>query len=247
MANILSISGSDPSGQAGVQADLEAIRDLGHRAFSVVTAVTAQNDERVYSVNPVDTRVFNDQLRALLAQFEFDAVKVGLLATNELAYQVYRVLKEHKLQNIVVDPVICSTSGTVMLENSAIPVLTGYILPQAALVTPNLDEAESLTNTKVRNVDQMAGAAKQIFNLAKGVGAVLIKGGHLKQDKVDILYDGTTYHQYPAERLYVENFRGTGCRLASAIATYLGEGKPLQQAVENAKAYLDEFIARQSR
>jgi len=246
MANILSISGSDPSGQAGVQADLEAIKDLGHRAFSVVTAVTAQNDERVYSINPVDTRVLNDQLRALLAQFEFDAVKVGLLATNELAYQVYRVLKEHELPNIVVDPVIRSSSGTVMLENSAIPLLTGYVMPLAVLVTPNLDEAESITNMKVRDADQMAEAAKHVFNLAKGVGGVLIKGGHLKENKVDILYDGSTYHQYPAERIYPENFRGTGCRLASAIAAYLGEGKSLKQAVENAKAYLDEFIARQS-
>lgn len=247
MAHILTISGSDPSGQAGLQVDLEAIRELGHRGFSVVTAVTAQNDDRVFSINPVDTRVFNDQLRALLAQYEFDAVKVGLLATNELAYQVYRVLKEHQLPNVVIDPVIQASSGAILLENSAVPVLTGYVIPFATMVTPNLAEAEVLTNMTVRSVEQMAEAAKHLYQISRGVKAVLIKGGHLKNEKVDILYDGETFHEYPGERAYPPNSRGTGCILASALACSLGAGRSIRDAVEQAKAYLDEFIIRRSR
>lgn len=246
MANILTIAGSDPCGQAGLQADLEVIHLLGHRGFSVITAVTAQNDERVYSVNPVDTRVLKDQLRSLLSKYSFDAVKVGLLVTNELAYQVFRVLGEAKLPNLVIDPIMASSSGAVLLESAAISVLTGYLFPLARLVTPNLDEAETLAGMTVRNLEQMAQAAKKIANLV-GIESVLIKGGHLEGEKTDVLFDEDTIHEFPGGASLPEHMRGTGCRLSSAITCYLAEGSSVQEAVQKGKSFLEEFIPKQSR
>lgn len=246
MANILTIAGSDPSGQAGIQADLDAIRSLGHRGFSVITAVTAQNDARVYSVNPVDTKVFRDQLQALLAQYSFDAIKIGLLGTNELAYQVYRVLDEHRFPNVIVDPVLRSSSGAILLESSAISVLTSFLLPLARVVTPNLDEAEALTGMMVRNADQMATAAQRLYQLSKGVGAVLVKGGHLKENKEDVLFDGEEVTAYAIREPYPENARGTGCLLSTAIACQLADGKTIPVAVQEARHFLDDFILNRS-
>ncbi len=242
MANILVIAGSDPSAQAGLQVDLQVIRSRGHRGCSVITAVTAQNDERVYSVNPVDTRVLKDQLRAVLSAYTFDAVKVGLLVSNEISYQVYRILEQHKVKNIVVDPIMRASSGAVLLENAALPILTGYLLPLARMVTPNLDEAETLSGMTVRDLDQMGDAARKIMNESPGLNAVLIKGGHLTTEKTDILWDGMELYRFPTEQTFAGSPRGTGCILSTAIACALANGADIREAVRAAKNYLQEFI-----
>lgn len=244
MGNILTIAGSDPSAHAGVQVDLQVIVERGHRACSVITAVTAQNDERVYSVNPVDTKILKDQLRAVLSSYEFDAIKVGLLVTNELSYQVYRILEEHQVKNVVVDPIMRASSGSVLLENAAIPVLTGFLLPLARVVTPNLDEAETLSGMTVRDVDQMGEAARRIMNESSGLDSVLIKGGHLSGHKLDILWDGSELYRFEAEQEFSGSPRGTGCILSTAIACALAEGADIREAVRSAKNYLEEFIPR---
>jgi len=143
MANILTIAGSDPSGQVGIQGDLHVIRELGHRGLCAITTVTAQNDERVYSVNPVDTRVLVDQLRALLSQYKMDAVKIGLLGTKQIAYQVYRIVNEEHFPHVIVDPVLRSSSGSILLEDAALPILSSFLIPLTQLLTP-----QSLKNAK---------------------------------------------------------------------------------------------------
>ncbi len=242
MANILTIAGSDPSGEAGIQGDLQTMRALGHRGFSVITTVTAQNDVRVYSVNPVDTTVLSDQLRAVLSHYQIDAVKIGLLGTKQIAYQVYRILNEEHFKNIVVDPVLRSSSKAVLLESAALPILTSFILPLSRVVTPNLDEAETLAGMTVRTQEQMKEAARKIYDLCKGVGAVLVKGGHLADSRVDILYDGQQLHEFPAAKVYPEKIRGTGCILSSALAAFLAQGYGLTEAVWAAKAFLDRTV-----
>lgn len=243
MANILVIAGSDPTGQAGIQADLRTVRQLGHRGLSVLTAVTAQNDNRIYSVNALDSRVLLDQLRAILDTYPVDAVKIGLLGTKQIAYQIYRILGDHRFPNVVVDPVMHASCGSILLEDAALPILTSYLLPLARVVTPNLDEAEVMAEMTVRNTNQMALAAKHIFEICKGVGAVLIKGGHLREVAVDVLYDGIKVHEFPSLQNYPVKTRGTGCVLSSALASYLTRGYDLPEAIWAAKAHLDRVIA----
>jgi len=245
MANILTIAGSDPSGQAGIQGDLRVIRDLGHRGLCAITTVTAQNDDRVISVNAVDARILVDQLRVLLEQYKIDAVKMGLLGTKQIAYQLYRIIDGERFPNIVVDPVLRSSSGATLLESDAIPILTSFLLPLSRLVTPNLDEAEELSGIKVTNVDQMVQAAKKIHQLCAGVEAVLVKGGHLSMDAVDILFDGSKIQEFPSTEIFPKEFRGTGCILSSAIASYLAEGMELPQAITAAKEYLEKTVKAQ--
>lgn len=242
MANILTIAGSDPSGEAGIQADLRTFRALGHRGFSVITTVTAQNDIRVYSVNPVDTTVLSDQLRALLSHYQIDAVKIGLIGTKQIAYQIYRIVNEEHFPNVVVDPVLRSSSGATLLESAALPILTSFLLPLSRVVTPNLDEAEVLSGMTVKDGEQMAQAAKKIYELCSGVGAVLIKGGHLSGAPVDILFDGNKIYEFPATKSYPEKTRGTGCILSSALAAFLAQGYELSEAVWAAKAFLDRSV-----
>jgi hydroxymethylpyrimidine/phosphomethylpyrimidine kinase len=244
MANILSIAGSDPSRQAGIQGDLEVIREFGHRGLTVITAVTAQNDQRVYSVNPVDTKILKDQLSALLSEFKFDAVKIGLLVSREITYQVYRILEESKIPNIVVDPVMNSSSGTILLESGAVPLFSSFLLPLAKIVTPNLDEAEQLSGLKVRSVDTMAQAAHKIYKEAPGLEAVLVKGGHLNESKVDVLFYNNEIYEFAAQSFFADNARGTGCALSTALACSLADGYTIPESVHQSKAFLEKFIPR---
>jgi hydroxymethylpyrimidine/phosphomethylpyrimidine kinase len=240
MSNILTIAGSDPTGQAGIQADLETIRDLGHRGFSVITAVTAQNNQRVLSIGPVETRILKDQLQALFAEYEFAAIKIGLLSSQQLAYQIYRILNQKQLKNIVIDPVLKASCGSILVEGSAVPVISGFIMPLTRIATPNLDEASQLAAIKVGNPEQMRKAAKKIYDMAPGIEAVLVKGGHLKEDKQDVLYDGHESTVFQSNKIYPASSRGTGCRLSTAIACNLAEGKSITDAITRAKGYVDE-------
>ncbi len=244
MGHLLTIAGSDPSGQAGLQADLSVFQDLGHHSCSVITAVTAQNDERVFSVNPVETKILKDQLRALLEAYEFDAVKIGLLVTRELTYQVFRILEEAKVPNIVIDPVMRSSSGMTLLENAALPIFTGFLAPLARILTPNLDEAEQLTNLTVRTREQMATAAHKMMQESPGLEAVLVKGGHLEDEKIDVLFYNNEIYEFPTRRYFTGGARGTGCVLSSALACFLADGLPIPEATHKAKDYLEKFIPK---
>lgn len=245
MANILTIAGSDPSGSSGTTVDVEVIRALGHRPLTVITAITAQNDRQVYSINPVDTKVLKDQIEALFSQYSFEAIKIGLLATKGIVDQISRILKSVGCKNLIIDPIIKSSSGTDLLESSAIPMLTQFLFPRARLVTPNLDEAETLSGLKVRNPGQMSEAAYKILQLSPGLNSVLIKGGHLEEEKIDILLENN--HITSFQRLDLSgNLRGTGCILSSAIACHLAEGRSLVRAVQEARLFLQDFIRKRA-
>lgn len=243
MANILVIAGSDPTGQAGIQADLETLRALGHFGGTAITAVTAQNSDRVLSVNAVDSSVLRDQIKAILSQYSIDAVKIGLLANRELTYQTARMLSEKNVPNIVLDPVIRSSSGSMLLNHGAFPILLSTLMPCCRVVTPNLYEAGLLTGMEVRNESDMITAAQALYKLALGVEGVLVTGGHLEGEVVDIFFDGTRLLRFPSQMEYPENTRGTGCRFSTALACFLASGYAPKEAILQAKHFLDQYVS----
>ncbi|OGP13417.1 MAG: bifunctional hydroxymethylpyrimidine kinase/phosphomethylpyrimidine kinase [Deltaproteobacteria bacterium RIFCSPLOWO2_02_FULL_50_16] len=238
MKTVLTIAGSDPSGGAGIQKDLVVFRDLKVQGLSVITALTAQTPDRFFSLNAVSTVVFTEQLRAMSQSFSIDGIKIGSLASRELAYQTFRFLERGKPSVVVVDPVLKSSSGGVLLESGGVPILTQCIFPLATLVTPNLDEAERLTDKPVRTVGDMERAAKKMAVQYK-ISNVLIKGGHLSDAPIDVLFDGRHYRHFAPSKKASKSVRGTGCMLSSAIAVYLVKGNSLVESIRKAKIYLE--------
>lgn len=247
-ARVLVIAGSDGSGGGGIQADIKTVMALGGHATTVLTAVTAQNTLGVQQVVELDPFFVEQQLQSLLGDIGADAVKLGMLASHTTAELVARQL-EGKARGIpvVLDPVLVSSSGTPLYEKNGLKTLLERLVPLSALVTPNLAEAAALTGVAVASVEDMQHAADRL--LMAGASAVLIKGGHLPGDQlVDLLRtaDGLE-RRFEGPRLGGGEVRGTGCTLASAIATYLGHGFTLESAVDQARQYLTEAIGRARR
>jgi hydroxymethylpyrimidine/phosphomethylpyrimidine kinase len=225
--NLISIAGWDPSGGAGVLLDLRVFERLGHRGFGVLTAVTAQDPGRVAGVFPVTARAVSAQFVRLTEGREIDGLKVGMLGTAANLRAVARILERHPGRPRVVDPVLRSSSGAVLLEKKAWPLFLEAFEGRADLLTPNLDEAAVLSGRPVRNVAEMKRAAEKI-HLRSGLPC-LVKGGHLEAQAVDILFDGREFTAFAHPRV-ARNVHGTGCFLASAILCYLAEGRPLKEA-----------------
>jgi hydroxymethylpyrimidine/phosphomethylpyrimidine kinase len=237
-ARILTIAGSDSSGGAGIQADLKTITALGGYGMSVITAITAQNTLGVYGVHGVPASMVAQQLEAVLDDPGVDVIKTGMLLNTLIIGAVAEVLDEHAATPLVLDPVMVATSGARLIDEDAQESLITGLLHRATLITPNLPEAEALSGLRITDQRSLEAAAHIIHDL--GGGAVLIKGGHREGDTVvDQLFDGETWTSFSTPRIKTTGGHGTGCTLASAIATCLGQGLNLPESVACAKAYLN--------
>lgn len=242
--NVLSIAGSDPSGGAGIQADLKAFSARGVYGMTALTALTAQNTRGVSGVHLVPPAFVADQIRAVFADVRVDAVKIGMIANAGIAEAVADSLGVHRAIPIVLDPVMVAKGGAELLDHAAVEVLTRRLLPLATLITPNLPEAAALLASPVATTRaEMTEQGERL--LAMGAEAVLVKGGHLaSRESPDVLVTAEGPVWFEAARIPTANTHGTGCTLSSALAAELAKGLPLSQAVANAKAYLAEAVAQ---
>jgi hydroxymethylpyrimidine/phosphomethylpyrimidine kinase len=238
---VLTVAGSDSGGGAGIQADLKTVLALGGHGMTVLTAITAQNSTGVHGWWPVPLEGVRAQFRAVVDDLGVDAVKTGMLGSGDLAHTVADLLEPLAEAGvpIVVDPVLASTHADALLTDDALVVLKERVAPLATVLTPNLGEARALAGVEAGE-EQGAGVDKL---LALGSRWVLVKGGHLPGDAVDLLTDGTTRHLLRAPRIDTEHTHGTGCSLAAAIATNLASGQDVVAAVSAAKTWLHTAIA----
>ena len=236
----LTIAGSDSGGGAGVQADLKTFSAYRVFGMSVITAVTAQNSLGVQAVECLPPALVSRQLSSVLEDFGADAAKCGMLGTAAIVEAVAAGLRAHAVERLVVDPVMVATSGDALLEPDALGKVTTSLLPLALVVTPNLPEAETLAGMPVSSRADMEEAARRIHRL--GPRHVLVKGGHLKGDAVDLLYNGREFTAFQATRVESDNTHGTGCTFSAAITAGLAQGRPLAEAVRDAKAYVTRAI-----
>jgi hydroxymethylpyrimidine/phosphomethylpyrimidine kinase len=236
MKKVLTIAGSDCSGGAGIQADLKTFSAHGVYGMSVITAVTAQNTQGVFAVQDISGDVIAKQLEAIFDDIAVDGVKVGMVSQVQTIEVIAEQLRHYAPQTIVVDPVMVSKSGYHLLHPEAEVTLIKELLPLAMLVTPNIPEAEVMTKKSIQTLEQMEEAARTIYQM--GPRNVLLKGGHLKGEAVDILYDGQEANCFFSARIATKNTHGTGCTLSSAITANLALGYSLKEAVSLAKEYI---------
>lgn len=236
MKKVLTIAGSDSSGGAGIQADIKTIAAHGLYAMSAITALTAQNTTGVYGIMDVTPAFVGQQLDCVLTDIFPDAVKIGMVSRGDIIAVIGDKLEQYGAGNIVVDPVMVSTSGHRLLSGEAGTALKERLLPLAAVITPNIPEAEVLCGFPIHDRDDMVRAAEKIG--AAYPGAVLIKGGHRVNDATDLLYAGGSLRWFPGRRVDNPNTHGTGCTLSSAIACNLAMGCSLEDSIQNAKDYL---------
>ena len=237
---VLTVAGSDSGGGAGIQADLKTFCAFKVYGMSVITAVTAQNTVRVHGVEDIDPKFISLQVDAVLTDIGADAVKTGMLFSSEIILMVARKFEEYKVNHLVVDPVMCAKNGESLLQPDAVRYLKKDLLPLAELVTPNIPEAEILAEMQIDSGEDIREAALRIHRF--GCRAVLVKGGHLKGDAVDTLYDGTTFHELTSPRIHTLNTHGTGCTYSAAIAANLAKERPLLKAVQISKLYVTAAI-----
>lgn len=240
MKQALTIAGSDSGGGAGIQADLKTFHAHGVFGLSAITSVTAQNTQEVRAACDLSEEIVRAQISAVFDDFEIAAVKTGMLSSREIVEAVADELIVRSEQPLVVDPVMISTSGFSLLKDDAIQCITDRLLPLATLVTPNLYEAELLSDKKIKTREGAGFAARKIADL--GMCAVLVKGGHLAGAAVDVLWDGACETIFERERIDTENTHGTGCTLSSAIAANFALGYGLCDAIDRAKNYITEAI-----
>lgn len=232
----LSIAGSDCSGGAGIQADIKTMTVNGVYAMSVITALTAQNTMGVENVMDVPEQFLKEQLDCVFTDIYPDAVKIGMVSAAGLIRVIADTLEKYQARNIVVDPVMVSTSGSKLLAEDAAQVLKDRLMPLADLVTPNIPEAEVLSGMRIQSEADMIKAAAIIGE--KCHCAVLCKGGHSLNDANDLLYKDGSWQWFYGERIHNPNTHGTGCTLSSAIAANLAKGMKIEDAVKAAKEYL---------
>ena len=241
MKTALSIAGSDCSGGAGIQADLKTMTMNGVYAMSAITALTAQNTTGVAAILESDPDFLAKQIDAVFTDIRPDAVKIGMVSSAPLIEVIADRLRFYKAGNIVVDPVMVATSGSALIENDAVQALKEQLLPLAAVVTPNIPEAEVLSGMTIHTPAEMEQAARQI---SETYGcAVLCKGGHSVNDANDLLVANGQAKWFLGKRIDNPNTHGTGCTLSSAIAANLAKGKPLDEAVQRAKEYISGALA----
>lgn len=241
MKHVLTIAGSDSSGGAGIQADIKTITSIGCHASTVITALTAQNSRGVEGVHPIPASFVSKQIESVMTDMRPDAVKVGMIFTASAIKTVAKLMGQYRVQNLVVDPVLKSSTGSDLLEPAAVGVLRNVLLPLASVVTPNLHEAEVLSETKIRDLEEMLAASKKINALGP---AVIIKGGHLKGQPVDLLFDGERVHHFRGARIGIPHTHGTGCVFSSALAAFLAIGHGLQKAAGKAHDFVRGAIQK---
>lgn len=239
MNKALTIAGSDPSGGAGIQADLKVFSNFEVYGMAVISALTAQNTEGIHGIMEIPPEFIEKQLVAVLSDITADAVKTGMLYSPECIEIVARVFKEYKVKNLVVDPVIRSSSGTLLIKEGAGERLKSLLFPLATVITPNIDEAWELSGLSIKGIKEMKEAARVLLDL--GPKAVIIKGGHLRDAAIDLLYDGREFHEMRTERIE-GNFHGTGCAFSAALTASLAKGYPLIDSAIKAKNYVANAI-----
>lgn len=233
---VLTIAGSDSSGGAGIQADIKTMIMNGVYAMSAVTALTAQNTTGVRAILEVSPEFLQQQLDAVFEDIYPDAIKIGMVPSGQLIRVIVDRLRRYGAKKIVVDPVMVSTSGSVLMKEEARAILEEQLLPMAEVITPNIPEAEVLTGRKIRNREDMEAAALHLG--IRGIRAVLLKGGHSVSDADDLLYANGRLTWFPGRRIQNPNTHGTGCTLSSAIASALARGMSMEDAVKEAKDYI---------
>lgn len=233
MKTVLTIAGSDCSGGAGIQADIKTITAHKMYAMSAITALTAQNTTGVYGIAETEPDFLAKQLDCVFSDIRPDAVKIGMLPNTEIIKVTAEKLREYGAENVVLDPVMVATSGDALMKTDAVTALIDELIPIAAVITPNIPEAEVLSGMKIETVADMETAADKL-----GIDGVLIKGGHLTDTADDLLYTGGRKIWIRGEKINNPNTHGTGCTLSSAIACNLAAGCDIETAVRNAKAYI---------
>ena len=242
MRTALTIAGSDSGGGAGIQADLKTFMAHGVYGTTAITAITAQNSLGVVRVAALDPEMVVAQIDAVVTDFGADAVKIGMLANEAIVRAVAAAIRRHRLSLVVLDPVLVAKSGDALLEDGAVRALVDELLPLATVVTPNAPEAERLTGHTIRGPQDLHQAAQAL--VARGASAAIVKGGHLKGDAVDVLFDGTSFLELSAERLDTVHTHGTGCTFSAALAAHLARGATIIDAARAAKAYVTAAILR---
>ena len=245
MLVVLSIAGFDPSGGAGVLADIKTFSAFGCFGTAAITSLTSQNTVAVYGAVHQSAKTLRAQIEPVVSDFTIAAVKTGMLPTRETIEVTAEMIEQHSLPNVVVDPVIRSTSGYDLIDETAMRFLIERLLPLAKVITPNMAEAERLTGLIVNDLDGMKRAAERIYELAQPKirnQAVLVKGGHLPNEATDVLFDGNEFQLFRAEKIATCNTHGTGCTLSSAIAALLANGFEIPEAITKAKQYLEAAL-----
>ena len=240
---VLTIAGSDSGGGAGIQADIKAISAMGCYAASAITAITVQNTVGVHAVHPVPLDILAGQIDAVLSDIGADAIKIGMLHSAEVVNLVAEKIEQYGIKNVVLDPVMVSTSGHRLIEETAIDSLKSRLMPLARVITPNIPEAEILCGKKIASEKEFAEVAK-ILSLDNTV-SVLLKAGHLTGETlVDYFYNAEdgSIALLPSKRVNTRNTHGTGCTLSSAFAAALAKGETLTKAAQSAKQYIQQAI-----
>lgn len=240
-ARVLAVGGSDSGGGAGIQADLKTLTSLGVYGATAVTSITIQNTQGIYDVRDLPPDLVVRQIEAVLEDIGADAVKSGMLSNAYVVEAVAECFEQRRPSNFVLDPVLAAGGGRRLLAEDALDVLKTRLFPLAALVTPNIPEAEALTGLSIRGEDDVKRAGDQI--LAHGCQGVVIKGGHATgEESVDWLFDGAVWRRFSARRVDSPHTHGTGCTFAAAIAAHLALGRDLAESVERAKQFVTEAI-----
>lgn len=236
MKKVLTIAGTDPTGGAGIQADLKTM--VAHKVFgmSVITALVAQNTMGVRNIIEVTPEFLDEQLDSVFEDIYPDTIKIGMVSSPILIQAISFKLNQYPVKNIVVDPVMVSTSGSSLLANSALNLLKETLIPLASIITPNIPEAQVLSDVIIDSKDKMIDAAIKISTFYNG--NILIKGGHLKNCADDLLYYQGNIKWYKSKKVNNPNTHGTGCTLSSAIASNLALGYSMEESVEKAKEYV---------
>ena len=236
----MTIAGSDSGAGAGIQADLKTFAAFGVYGTSVLTAITAQNTLRVTDVLELPATLVASQIDAIVSDIGTDAVKTGMLSSSAIIDAVVDKLREYRLANVVVDPVMVAKSGDKLLQDEAVEALRTRLIPLAAVVTPNIPEAQVLTGRKVESLDDARTAAGELVRM--GARVAVVKGGHLQGPATDIMYDGREFRAFTHQRIATTSTHGTGCTFASAVAAGLARGTPVRDAVSQAKTYVTAAI-----
>lgn len=240
----LTIAGSDPSGGAGIQADLKTFSACGCYGMTVIAAVVDENTIGVTDVHPIPVPFVAGQIKSVLDDVGADAIKIGMLHSSELIRSVKETLLKYNIKNIVLDPVMVATSGDKLLQDEAIATLKNELIPYARIITPNIPEAEILLGAKITRQADLPNVIKDLSCNRKV--SVLLKAGHLSEEQLtDVFYNAETDEilQFRSKRIHTKNTHGTGCTFSSAIAAFLAHNLPLNEAVAKAKEYMEKSIA----
>ncbi len=244
---VLTIAGSDSGGGAGIQADIKAISACGCYAMSVITAVTAQNTVGVNGIHVIPAEMISAQITSVMEDIGVDAVKLGMLPTEESIILIARLLRKYQVTKVVLDPVMISTSGSQLVSSSAVEAIRTHLFPLATVITPNISETEYVTGLTIKSEADFSKAAMVMFQ--QRAQAILFKTGHLEGDMLtDYLFDNKDFIcSYRYDRINTVNTHGTGCSLSSSIASYLALEYPLSKAIQLAEDYLHGAILSGSK